>query len=464
MEPLAWIAEHRAGFADWLTAQRWYGDKSRALASVEFEAISMVDADGVPVWLIAVSCRFDGGGNAQYFVPLVAERNRAPQDAMESQAFRRWLAQGFAEKRSLAATARPGARLCWEPIPGSVAADWTSDHGKLLAGEQSNTSVIYAGSAILKVFRRLQPGINPDSEIVAFLTSRTAYHHVPEFLGSFLLRLEDGGPPVELGAVQAFVENEGDCWRWLPRALETSTPGDLETLLEPIALLGRRTGELHAALAGSTELDAFRPEPFTIDDVEAEVSRLAAELASTFTMIRRQDAMTDQECDDLETALRDRLPGVDVLEGLPRIRVHGDYHLGQVLRVGGDFVIIDFEGEPSRPMSERRKKHSPLKDVAGMLRSLDYAASSARFTMAGKADSALRSWSVTAERAFLDGYRESVVGAPIQLVPRDDARFQAALDLFMIDKALYEARYELDNRPDWLGIPLDGLRRVGART
>jgi maltose alpha-D-glucosyltransferase/alpha-amylase len=259
------------------------------------------------------------------------------------------------------------------------------------------------------------------------------------------------------------VGNDGDCWRWLPRALETATPGNRGSLLESIALLGRRTGELHAALAGSTEDDAFRPEPYTIEDVDAEGARIAGELASTLSMIRRQRALTDEESASLESALRDRLSGIGILEGLPRIRVHGDFHLGQVLRVGDDFVIIDFEGEPSRPMPERRQKHSPLKDVAGMLRSLDYAATSARLSMKGETDGDLQAWSVTAERAFLVAYRESILGAPIQLVPGDDAGFQVALDLFMIEKALYEARYELDNRPDWLGIPLDGLRRVGAR-
>jgi maltose alpha-D-glucosyltransferase/alpha-amylase len=459
-DPLAWIADDRASFVEWLTGQRWYGDKSRTITTVETSVISEIDAYGKRVWLTEVRCHFDDGDESTYFVPLVADGDQLPRDALASPAFRQWLAQGFKAERSVAATAWPGAHLSWEPIPGADVLDWTSTSGTILSGEQSNTSIVYVDKAILKVFRRLQPGINPDSEVVAFLTSRTGYRHVPAFLGSLFLRFDDGRQPVELGAVQAYVANDGDCWRWLTPALATGDSSVHSALLGPVGLLGRRTAELHAALAGVPDLDEFAPQPYLADEAQMEGARLMQEITSTFSMIRRRGVMSIEACDDLESAIRNRVADAGALSGMPRIRVHGDYHLGQVLRTSDDFVIIDFEGEPSRPMAERRQKHSPLKDVAGMLRSLDYAASSALREAEELVGPDLHAWRSAAERDFVQAYRQAILGAPIELVPSDDAPFIKALDLFMIDKALYETRYELDNRPDWVDIPLAGLRRI----
>jgi maltose alpha-D-glucosyltransferase/alpha-amylase len=263
-----------------------------------------------------------------------------------------------------------------------------------------------------------------------------------------------------LAAVQSFVANQGDSWRWLPGALSGTDETSRAALLDAIRLLGTRTGELHVALGQGTG-DAFAPEPYTRADTEAFEERLGREVRTTTATLHRMGACSYVESEELAGALLRDISGAGLLEGLPRTRVHGDYHLGQVLRADGDFVIIDFEGEPSRSLAERRQKASPLKDVAGMARSIDYAVASAHLTAdSGAGDAGLVAWGEAAEQAFLQGYLHAVSASTLTLVPLDPVAFRQALDLFMIEKALYEVRYELDNRPDWLEIPLGALRRI----
>ncbi len=458
-----WIEDNRDTYWAWLRSQRWFGDKSRELEQFLLSQFGMVVLPPDNVLLLTATCHFADGGEVTYFTPLKEDKTSdSLVDALQHAPFVTWLAEGFAETRSLPASLDQGATVLWTGSGGE--ADWSTQPAGVFTGEQSNTSIVYGEHAVLKVFRKLQPGINPDSEIVEFLTGHTPFQNAPRYLGGINLRYEDGLKNTELAAVQGFVPNSGDSWHWLVPELATRNAEHRRSLLEPVELLGRRTGELHAALATPSEDQAFMTELYDEGGAEAEQRRLVDELDQTFGMLDRANILTPDDCRNLERQLRSRLEKATDLSGMPRTRVHGDYHLGQVLRSGDDFVIIDFEGEPSRTMAERRRKHSPLKDVAGMLRSLDYAVSSAQLVNPDAIPAELTEWGAQAEERFTSGYIAAVQAAPIQLVPQSRAAFQRALDLFMVEKALYETRYELDNRPDWLGIPLGALSRIAGQS
>lgn len=455
-----WIAGQPEDLIDLIVGQRWFGDKSRTRSAVRSALILEFAHDGNQYGVVTVRVDFSEGDSTTYLAPILFRSDGQAVDAMRDPSFLAWVANGFAENRELASGFDGGARLVWSSVGGERRLSWTGQAGRMLEGEQSNTSVIYGTDVILKLFRKLQPGINPDSEIVSFLTDRHAFPHVPKFLGSIALVFDDGREPIELAAVQGLVPNEGDCWRWLPKALHTATVDDRDGLLTAIRQLGRRTGELHVALANSKGVAAFKPNVFDQSAVAEVEERIGREVRTTVSMLHRQGATSYVESEALAASLLASVSHAGVLLGTLQTRVHGDYHLGQVLRTGDDFVIIDFEGEPSRPMSERRQKSSPLKDVAGMLRSLDYAVATA-IERGGNARE-LRRWRGEAERAFLDGYLDVVNRESQALVPTDPGAFAQALDLFMVEKALYEVRYELDNRPDWLEIPFGALRRIQA--
>ncbi len=442
--------------AAWLADRRWYGEKSRTINDVQRTDLATVRVGEQDVVLASIDLTFDDGGGATYFIPLHAGPNGEACESLAVPEFQDWIGRGYGEDRHL--DAGNGAALTWHRSH-VVVMPWWEESAALLEGEQSNTSIRFGDDAIVKVFRKWQSGVNPDTEIVEFLTERTRYRQVPSHFGS--IRLSRGDATIEVAAVQNFVANDGDSWKWLPGALANLDSDQEPSLLAQIRLLGQRTGELHVALA-SGEDEAFAPETLTAADVEAIADRVERELRETMGMLERGGHLPASAATDLQQGLEHRLQDVSSLAGTQRTRVHGDYHLGQVLRSEGDFVIIDFEGEPSRTMAERRMKHSPLKDVAGMLRSLDYAVATAALGASPAASSRLADIGQRMEAAFLDGYREAIARGPADLLPSDGEAFAAALNLYMVEKALYETRYELDNRPDWLGIPLGALQRIAA--
>ncbi|HKI86187.1 MAG TPA: putative maltokinase, partial [Thermoanaerobaculia bacterium] len=376
---------------------------------------------------------------------------------------------------------------------------------RLMGAEQSNTSIVYGDRLVLKLFRRFEEGENPDLEIGRYLSETAGFVHVPAVAGS-LDFIGKRGRHHTLGILQAFVENQGDAWHLAldaagrffervshrrPRNPHASSAHDLlsatrrplpSSAREVIGLfagsaelLGRRTAELHQALAAGSD-EAFRPQAFTLlfqrslyqsfrTSAVRTLDRLAAARASL-------GAQEQRAVDDL-LALRDRLIQrsralLDHKIEAQRIRCHGDYHLGQILATGRDFVIIDFEGEPARPLGERRIKRSPLSDVAGMMRSFHYAAHTA---LEEAIDSGVLSpaqrpagehwadyWSHWNGAAFLGAYLETMGRAP--LLPANDDDLVNLLDIFLLDKALYELRYELDHRPTWLRVPLASFARL----
>jgi len=307
-----------------------------------------------------------------------------------------------------------------------------------IAGEQSNTSIVFGDALIMKVFRRLADGLNPDLEITRFLTEHTSFDGTPRLAGALEYHAADGGSAT-LAVVQEFVAGGRDGWRFV---LERLAAGDRS--LAALARLGERTGQLHTALATPTADPAFGAEPITAADVAAWGEAVRRQVAAA------RDAVRGRALPDVPDVSGPA--GLGGLVGRAKIRHHGDLHLGQTLAVGDgrDFAIIDFEGEPLRPLEERRRKHTPLRDVAGMLRSLGYAAASARLAPGER----LR-WETDARTAYLKAYRAATRGA--RFVPESDDAFARAVGVLEVEKAAYEIVYEANNRPDWLPIPVAGF-------
>ena len=374
---------------------------------------------------------------------------------------------------------------------------------KLLQAEQTNSSIAYGNRLIFKLFRQIEEGINPEVEIGRMLTERTEFPNIAQVAGTFEYERRDK-KRFGLGILQAFMENEGDAWRYtleflsrysqdvlshprvqippMPRyhvVLLRDKPPDLvqETMgsyLTAAELLGKRTAELHIALASLREEPDFAPEPISKMHLQSLYQSMRTGALKMLQQLRdRLDDLPQDALEDGKELLtsEDRILRIfDLLrsrriEGY-RIRCHEDYHLGQVLFTGKDFVIIDFEGEPARPLSERRLKRSPIQDVAGMIRSFHYAAFTTlrqQGTLAGKteADEAfvlqqwLQFWYLWVSAGFIGSYRETV--GPHNLVPADADDFRVLLDAYLMDKAVYEVGYELNHRPGWVGVPIHGI-------
>ncbi len=388
---------------------------------------------------------------------------------------------------------------------------------RLGSAEQSNTSVVFGDRLIMKLYRRIEPGIHPDLEMTRFLTERTSFSHIAAVAGAleyFPAQPADArpGPAVAdglaLGILQGFVANQGDAWEYTLDALWTylerglarpSSPPDAristagllavgaepsplarETIgeyLDSARLLGRRTAEMHLALASEAADPAFAPEPFT-EDYQSSLYQSWRELSDgVFDLFRGRIndlpagvRPAGEELLALEDRLLERFGAINERPvHATRIRTHGDYHLGQVLYTGDDFVIIDFEGEPGRPLSERRLKRSALRDVAGMLRSFQYAAYGkvlfdqerlARLgpTQQSALDSWGRFWQLQVCAAYLNAYFNSA--GPASFLPAAREELALLLDVYLLEKATYELGYELNNRPDWVTIPVRSILQL----
>jgi maltose alpha-D-glucosyltransferase/alpha-amylase len=349
-------------------------------------------------------------------------------------------------------------------------------------GAQSSNTTLRVGDALfLKIYRKLQPGLNPELEIGRYLTEVARFPNIVPVIGAAEYT-DDESATYTMALLQAFVTNQGDGWTYtldyLARFLEDRRSGvpmldDAHGLyLSQVRTLAIRTAELHRALAHRTDDPAFAPEPITAADGAAWGAATRAAADATLTLLSaRLPQLPPAVAVDAESLVARRGALLRRIErctsaapqGL-KTRRHGDYHLGQVLLKRNDFIIVDFEGEPGRTLAERRLKHSPLTDVAGMLRSFAYARHAAldRYSVQGGDESGrweqqLHAWEQETRRTFITAYDEvaSVTGLYESL-----QRAQPLLTLFEIDKALYEVRYELGNRPDWTRIPLHSLLAI----
>lgn len=346
-----------------------------------------------------------------------------------------------------------------------------ADQGQLSRAEQSNSSIIYGRTWVLKLLRRPQ-GVSREAAIGRFLTLEAHFPHVPR-LGAVLEYQSTAGERHTVALLHRFVANEGDGWSFctsrLAPLLRAPNSGAMP-LLPLVETVGRVTAELHAALASRPDVPAFAPEPATEQDVQRWVGDPLRQLEMVLPLAQAQlPSLPPALQPAMQKFLADapicadrvrRMERAIHATGLIKMQIHADYHLGQVLKTPDGIAILDFEGEPSRPLSERNAKQSPLQDVAGMLRSLHYAAVAA----AGPADqsaeaqrrlAAAEAWAQQAQARFQATWLQHCAVAPA-----DSAAGNRLLELFQLAKALYELRYELSNRPNWTGIPLAGIDRL----
>jgi maltose alpha-D-glucosyltransferase/alpha-amylase len=514
-----------------LQSRRWFGGKARKIKSIWIRDTIPVPHGDTESICAFVSVDYTEGDGELYIVPMTfATGERAEQVERDTPHARlarltcsdgRGLLFGAVREPQFASALLDGIsrRRRFKGSSGEIACVPTRNlralrgdedaplEASLLSAEQSNTSFLYGRKLILKMFRRLEPGVNPDLEINAFLSSETSFHNIPPLAG-YLEYKNNAGEVMTLGVLQGWVANQGDAWRYTLDALsryyegaatrrlgtltEALPAGNVKQLLElevpPQAsewigaylesarLLGQRTGEMHLALATAPEGHAFAPEPFTPFYQRSLFQSMRNLTVQTFELLRRKvgdlpepmrvlaQATVEREAEILER-FRSILSGqITAL----RTRHHGDYHLGQVLQTGNDFVILDFEGEPARSIGERRIRRSPLRDVAGMLRSFHYASYAA---LLGRIESrAVREedfpalepwagfWHKCVSAVFLKSYLETAGSAAY--VPNDRDEVARLLSIYLLEKAIYEVRYELNNRPTWLRIPLEGIRQL----
>jgi maltose alpha-D-glucosyltransferase/alpha-amylase len=513
----------------YIREQRWFRSKSHTIRSVSIvDAVALAEADAE---VIIIRVDYQDREPDQYVLPVgfaVGEVARAVEQERPSAVIAPLVVEASGERTSgllFDASARapfalvlleamrgrgtlPGRRGELRPTALRALRQLAPEELRQLSvkvgsAEQSNTSLIYGSRFIMKLFRRVEEGLNPDVEIGRFLTERQPFEAVPA-LGGFIEYRRFGSPAAAVAMLQQLVPSEGDGWQYTlgslgeftarcrerPSALlaelrptgslleraATAMPPALRELVGDYAakveLLGQRTAQMHQALAADPDDPEFCPEELSSMDQRSLYEGARSRLKRSFELVERNLATLPSEAAAQARLLLGRRPELDGrlrrvielrVEGL-RIRCHGDYHLGQVLYTGHDFVIIDFEGEPARPLGERRLKRSPVLDVAGMLRSLHYASVTAmrgeQLTEAERAT--LRPWLeiwhgwVTA--AFLGSYLAVVKDCG--LVPTDPQELQVLLDALVIDKCLYEVGYEANNRPDWVQIPLEGLLQI----
>ena len=428
--------------AAWIAERRWFGGKSRRIGGIDVDDVVELG----PGTLHVLRVLLDDGESQRYAVPLAP--GAGPADALEDPAFARRLVQIMrAEERVPGRTGAVRGRRT-RAFPDALGADAPV---RQVSGEQSNTSLVFGDLLIVKHFRRLATGVNPDLEITRYLTESAAFPHTPALAGWLEYEGADGAGT--LAVAQALVAGARDGWEWM-LAVMRDDAGRAQTR-PALRRLGEVTARLHLALAGAPPSEpTLAPEPITDEDLTRWTGAVAAQLAAARAAAPEGAAGT--------IAAQPVEPIVDALGGLRgrlKCRHHGDFHLGQTLyrEASGEWTLIDFEGEPLRPLAERRQKHSPLRDVAGMLRSIAYAAETTR---AAGAAAGVDAWESEARAALLHGYLTVAGRAPF--LPADEASVRRAIAAFELEKAAYEVVYEANNRPDWIGIPLRGVVSAAA--
>jgi maltose alpha-D-glucosyltransferase/alpha-amylase len=518
----------------YLRGVRWFGSKARGLSGVKVVDTVPADADdGLKSCLTLVRVEYLEGEPETYVLPLAfrpdadADRVEVNPDHMvvritvpgrDGQDVPGVIYESVADPelagvllRMVAGHERlpggdggvvglpsEGLGRIWDPadaVPESA----------LLKAEQSNTSVRFGQDLILKIYRKVDTGVNPDLEIGRFLTEKTDFENIAPVLGAVVYR-PAAGAEATLGILQRFVPNEGDAWQFTIDALrsfwerclalpeghrdaplyfdtapmdsrDARPPEDLRALIGPYlgsaAELGRVTAELHLALASDGDDPAFAPAPQPPHFSRSLYQSVGGQIRDCLELLVKRAGTipaADRELVDILVARERDLDGVlkrltDVSIAARRIRTHGDFHLGQVLFTGRDFIVIDFEGEPARSISERRLKRSPMRDVAGMLRSFHYASVAAlrlgetiRPSDIPMLDPWRRVWHQWIAAAYLRAYLDRAGDA--DFLPRTEEGRSAILHAFLVEKAIYELRYEMNNRPEWVRVPLEGLLEI----
>ena len=459
-----------------LPEQRWFGSKTRAIDTIEVVDRGVIE-DGPPALVLTlVKLTYKDGGEDLFHLPLLVEEDGSSRDAFEEASslavFGELMAQGSSIKGEHGVFEFNGPGLNPSAPPGA-------ESTRVMSAEQSNTSFVLDEQAIVKMYRRVAIGTNPDLELARLLTA-ASFDHIPTHLGEITYEFEEDDEPrsIDLGLAQTVLPDAKEGWTHalerLHELYDAADPADVREdfaflteerggdFLAEIEALGDATGALHVVLSREENDPNFVPE--AIDDWDLKDWAKSA----TGSLERLLDEGVG-ELRPYAKAIRSRIERIASVEDCGfKTRIHGDYHLGQVLKTTRGWMILDFEGEPARTLDERRAKHTPLRDVAGMLRSFSYAAVAALFQRADP-DTAvwtsLSPWATTWERLarerFLAGYlTKSHEG---HFLPTDREDINLMLDVLEIDKALYELGYERGHRPEWARIPLRGIAQIAER-
>ena len=440
--------------ADWLLDRRWFGSKARDVASIHVLDVVPVH-DGPPALSSAlVEARYPGGTHDVYQL-LLGVGSNGGDDAVIDDVRGVTVYDAFADPRAcelLGGLLREGAEVHGEharvefhwlegvepPRPGADV--------RPIGAEQSNTSIVFDDKLVLKAFRRVEAGDNPELEMLRFLSER-GFAHIAELGGWY--QYEGELMDATFGVVQRFVPNARDGWELALEELEE----DPERFVTRLRDLGAVIGRMHTVLASDPADPAFAPEEPSDESLALLTATIDEEIERLFLELPEIDAVAPIAGHAAE--VRDRLQLLSHVGARGKlIRTHGDLHLGQTMLGNDGWVVLDFEGEPARPLLERRRKRSSLRDVAGMLRSFAYAASASELQ---RGRSAPEGWEDRARESFLEGYLEAVDSA---LMPPGEGPTRTMLSIFELEKAVYELRYELNNRPDWVSIPVAGIARL----
>lgn len=511
---------------DYIKDCRWFGSKTRRIKNVRIKEIMDVGEKSLNSnWLI-LDIQYNEGLSELYQLPLaflkiqqeedvrhidkkgvigklmIKEEEGILIDAVYDEVFRDSLFTHLKKSRKV----KVGSdQLIFNSTLKANLKSEPETHSKILNAEQSNTSVIYNGKYFMKFYRKVDNTINPDLELTRFLSEKALFPNVPHFLGDISLFHKDKTQTV-LALLQEAVPNQGDAWEYTKDALQryfervliqpktekmpelsadlsaplsyNNVSPSLQELLgfifsERILLLGKRTGEMHQALTAHPDDIDFAPEAFSLHYQRSLYSSLQSLTRGTFQSLRQNlKNLPDAIRVEAEEVLQMKDQVLKIFKRIfahkittMKIRNHGDYHLGQVLWTGKDFMIIDFEGEPARAYSERRLKRSPLRDVAGMIRSFHYASYSTllqdQFNTQRQEDD-MQGWAEVwfhhISRFYIQGYLDQVKDT--SFIPQEEGDLKIMLDTYLLEKAVYELNYELNNRPDWVVIPLRGIKSI----
>jgi maltokinase len=440
--------------ADWLLERRWFGSKARDVASIHVLDVVAIH-DGPPALSAAlVEARYPGGTHDVYQL-MLGVGSGSFDEAVVDEVGGVAVYDAFADPRAcdlLGGLLRDGAEVHGEHA--RVEFHWREDvepprpgaKVRAIGAEQSNTSIVFDDALVLKAFRRVEAGDNPELEMLRFLSARE-FAHVAELGGWY--QYEGEIMDATFGVVQRFVPNARDGWEL---ALD-ELAADPERFVTRLRDLGAVIGRMHTVLASDPTDPAFAPEEPSDESLALLTATIDEEIERVFLELPDSEAMAPIAGHAAE--VRDRLQLLSHVGARGKlIRTHGDLHLGQTMLGDDGWVVLDFEGEPARPLLERRRKRSPLRDVAGMLRSFAYAASASDMQRGRPAP---EGWEERAREAFVGGYLEAVDSV---LLPPGEAPTRTMLSIFEMEKAVYELRYELNNRPDWVGIPVAGIARL----
>lgn len=487
LPPPAGVAQGSEDLLAFLMTKRWFGDKARAIRSVAVRDSVHVEwpNSDKPFSVVRADIETDAGRSTYQ---LFIERGTAQvHDALEDEAFRRGLIDAFVANLSFGG-GDAGVRWRFRSESRSTLVVPPSAVIRLSTAEQSNSSVIVDAQAILKLFRKLEPGIHPDVEVTRFLTIDRQFVHVPVLLGTIVF--EDAHGTTVAGMLQELVPGATDAWSYALQTLRAffeggerrrrATSADERGTQPPLPMiedaeqLGSITRALHETLASGDRGSDFEQRPVDDSDLRAWLHQTTQMIERATTSLRRAIATGSVPPSALEMARKVAAASAGFAGRLSRdvesvghdrgakTRTHGDYHLGQVIRSStGQFLVIDFEGEPARPLSERRAHRSPLRDVAGMLRSFAYAAAVAAAESSGDEErGGTHDWEQRVRESFLRGYFRDPGEGGRGILPSTRANAERLLKVFEIEKIFYELQYELDHRPEWVWIPLTGIAKL----